>query len=66
MDYMIVFRIGAIGIIVIVAHMILEQSNRKELAFSVSLVGLAVALGIVIPKIYDLFRNVETMFNHFQ
>lgn len=59
----IIIRLFGLGILIVVANMILEQSGRKEISFSINLVGIVVALALVIPEVGKLFRNVTTMFN---
>ena len=59
----IIGKLFGIGIVIVISNMVLEQSGRKEISFSINLVGLVLALALVIPKISDLFRSVTTMFN---
>lgn len=59
----IIIRLFGLGIIIVISNMVLEQSGRKEISFSINLVGLVLALALVIPEISNLFRDVTTMFN---
>lgn len=59
----IIMRLFGLGIIIVISNMVLEQSGRKEISFSINLVGLVLALAIVVPEISSLFRDVTTMFN---
>ena len=58
----IIIRLFGLGIIIVITNMVLEQSGRKEISFSINLVGLVLALALVIPEINNLFRDVTTMF----
>ena len=54
----ILFKIGAVGILVSVLCQVLKHSGREEQAFLASLAGLILVLSWVLPFIYDLFRTV--------
>ena len=56
------FKIGAVGILVSVLCQILKQSQREELAFLTSLAGLVLVLFWILPYIYDLFRTIQELF----
>lgn len=56
------FKIGAVGILVSVLCQILKHSQREELAFLTSLAGLLMVLFWVLPYIYDLFRTIQDLF----
>ena len=57
-----IFRIAAVGILVSVLGTVLKHSGRDEQAFLITLAGLILVLGWVIPYIYDLFESVQTLF----
>ena len=57
------FKIGAVGILVSVLCQILKHSQREELAFLTSLTGLLLVLFWILPYIYDLFRTIEDLFS---
>jgi stage III sporulation protein AC len=58
-----IFKIAAIGILVIILNSLLESSNRKEIALMVSLAGLVIILLMVVKEISVLFNTVKTLFN---
>ena len=58
MEVSILFKIGAVGILVSV----LCHSQREELAFLTSLAGLVLVLFWILPYIYDLFRTIQDLF----
>ena len=62
MEVSLLFKIGAVGILVSVLCQILKHSQREELAFLTSLTGLLLVLFWVLPYIYDLFRTIEDLF----
>ena len=62
MEVSLLFKIGAVGILVSVLCQILKHSQREELAFLTSLTGLLLVLFWVLPCIYDLFRTIEDLF----
>ena len=59
----IIFKIGAVGILVSVLCQVLKHSGREEQAFLTSLAGLIVVLFWILPYIYDLFENIKRLFS---
>ena len=62
MEVSIIFKIGAVGILVSVLSQILKHSGREEQAFLVSLSGLLIVLFWIVPYIYDLFESIQRLF----
>ena len=60
MEVGLLFKIGAVGILVSVLCQILKHSQREELAF---LTSLLLVLFWILPYIYDLFRTIEDLFS---
>ena len=58
------FRIGAVGILVSVLTQVLKHSGRDEQAFLASLAGLVLVLMWIITYIADLFGSIETLFGY--
>lgn len=58
-----IFRIGAVGILVSVLCQVLKHSGREEQAFLTSLAGLILVLYWVVPYIYELFETIKTLFS---
>jgi stage III sporulation protein AC len=56
-------KIFAIGILLCVTDIILSKSGKNDVAFWLSLAGLALIMAMVVPQISQLFKNVLTMFN---
>lgn len=63
MEVSIIFKIGAVGILVSVLSQILKHSGREEQAFLVSLSGLLIVLFWIVPYIYELFENIQRLFD---
>jgi len=59
----IIFKIGAVGILVSVLSQVLKHSGREEQAFLTSLAGLIVVLFWILPYIYDLFDTIKKLFS---
>ena len=62
MEVTILFKIGAVGILVSVLCQILKHSQREELPFLTSLAGLLLVLFWVLPYINDLFQTIQELF----
>lgn len=58
----IIFKIGAVGIIVALLNQILKHSGRDDQAFIVSLAGLIIVLSWIIPYVYQLFSQINSLF----
>lgn len=59
----IIFKIGAVGIIVSLLNQILKHSGRDDHAFLVSLAGLIIVLSWIIPYVYQLFGEINSLFD---
>ncbi len=62
MDVNVIFKIGAIGILVAALYLVLKNTGREELALMAALGGLVVVLMMVIQMIGELFENVRIIF----
>ncbi len=62
MSINLIFKLAAVGILITILCQVLKHSGREEHAFLVSLAGLILALSWLVPYIYELFRNIQTMF----
>jgi stage III sporulation protein AC len=58
-----IFKIGAVGIIVSLLNQILKHSGRDDHAYLVSLAALVVVLSWLVPYIYELFLNISQLFS---
>ena len=62
MSIHLIYKIGAVGILISILSQILKHSGRDEQAFLVSLAGLILVLMWIVPYIYEIFLTVEKMF----
>ncbi len=58
-----IFKIGAVGIIVSLLNQVLKHSGRDDQAYLVSLAGLIIVLGWIIPYVYQLFSDINGLFD---
>ena len=63
MSIEIIFKIGAVGIIVSLLNQVLKHSGREDQAYLVSLAGLIIVLSWIIPYVYQLFTDISQMFD---
>jgi len=62
LDVSLIFKIAAIGVLMIVIDKILKSSGKDEYAVIVNLAGMVIVLMMVISLISKLFDTVKTMF----
>ena len=62
MSVSVIFKIGAVGILVTILGQVLKHSGREEQAFLTSLAGLLLVLFWIVPYIYDLFETIKRLF----
>lgn len=62
MNINLIFKIAAVGILVLILSQVLKHSGRDEQAFLTSLAGLILVLSWVLPYIYDLFQSIRQLF----
>ncbi|MDD6136487.1 MAG: stage III sporulation protein AC [Lachnospiraceae bacterium] len=58
-----IFKIGAVGIIVSLLNQVLKHSGREDQAYLVSLAGLIIVLSWIIPNVYELFQLINRLFS---
>ncbi|MBQ8412466.1 MAG: stage III sporulation protein AC [Lachnospiraceae bacterium] len=63
MGIQLIFKIGAVGIIVALINQVLKHSGRDDQAYLVSLTGLIIVLSWIIPYVYDLFQDISRLFD---
>lgn len=62
MDVNILFKIGGLGIILLILEKVLKSSGKDEIATMVNIAGVVIILLMVISMIAKLFDSVKTMF----
>lgn len=63
MDINIIFKVGAIGILVAVFNQILSRTGRDEQAMFITLAGVIVVMALIVNMMNDLFMEVKAIFN---
>jgi len=62
MEIELVFKIGAIGILVTVISQILKRAGREDIASFATLAGLIVVLMMVLDMVAEFFESMRAMF----
>lgn len=62
LDVSLIFKIAAVGILIVVIDKILKSSGKDDFAVMVNLAGIVIVLMMVISLISKLFDSVRTMF----
>lgn len=62
LDIGILFKIGAMGVLMIVIDKVLKASGKDDIAVVTNIAGIVIILITVIGLIMDLFNTVKTMF----
>lgn len=62
LDLSLIFKIGGVGIMLVILDKVLKASGKEEFATLANLVGLVIILTMVISLISKLFDSVKTMF----
>ena len=57
-----IFKIAAIGMLVAILNILLEQSGRKEMALLSTIMGVVVVLVLVIKEVSGLFDVMKGLF----
>lgn len=63
MDVDLIFKIAAVGILVVVLNQLLVRSGREEQAMMTTLAGLVVVMMILVQEISGLFQLIKTLFD---
>ncbi|WP_055071081.1 stage III sporulation protein AC [Clostridium massiliamazoniense] len=61
-DLSLIFKIGGIGIILLILDKVLTASGKNEIATILNLTGIVIILTMVVVLISNLFNSVKTMF----
>ncbi|MDZ7544055.1 stage III sporulation protein AC [Clostridium sp. MB05] len=62
LDVSIIFKIGAMGVLIIVIDKVLKASGKDDIAVITNIAGIVIILITVIGLISNLFNAVKTMF----
>ncbi|MBU5454582.1 stage III sporulation protein AC [Caproiciproducens sp. MSJ-32] len=62
LDVSLIFKLGAMGVLIIVIDKILKVSGKDDIAVITNIAGIVIILITLIGLISDLFSAVRTMF----
>ena len=62
MDLDLIFKLGGVGIMLVILDNVLSSSGKGEIATLINLTGIIIILTMVIGLIANLFNSVKTMF----
>ncbi|WP_373898376.1 stage III sporulation protein AC [Haloimpatiens sp. FM7315] len=62
LDVGLIFKIGAVGILIIILDKVLKSGGREEYAVISNLTGIIIILMLVLNLVNKLFTSVKTLF----
>nr|WP_269144310.1 MULTISPECIES: stage III sporulation protein AC [Clostridium] len=62
MDFSLLFKIGAMGVLLIIIDKVLKSGGREDISVLTNLAGIVIILIAVLSIIYKLFDSVKTLF----
>jgi stage III sporulation protein AC len=62
-DVSLLFKIGAMGILLMVIEKVLKDNGKGEIAVLANLAGMVIILITIIGMISNLFDSIKTMFS---
>ncbi|MBQ5696015.1 MAG: stage III sporulation protein AC [Clostridium sp.] len=62
-DVSLLFKIGAMGILLMVIEKVLKGNGKDEIAVLANLAGMVIILITIIGMISNLFDSIKTMFS---
>ncbi|MGL4655375.1 MAG: stage III sporulation protein AC [Sarcina sp.] len=62
LDLDLIFKLGGVGIMLVILDKVLSSSGKGEIATLINLTGIIIILTMVIGLISNLFESVKTMF----
>ncbi|MBO5242454.1 MAG: stage III sporulation protein AC [Lachnospiraceae bacterium] len=62
MSVALLFKMAAVGILVMILGQVLKNSGKEEYSFFIGLAGLILVLSWLVPHISDLFETIENLF----
>lgn len=58
----IIARLFGMGIVISIADMLLAQAGRKDIAYTITIVGVVVAIAMVLPELSKVFNSAMRTF----
>jgi len=62
LDYSLLFKIGALGIFLVILDKVLKAAGKEDFAVIANLAGIVIVLMMVVSLVSKLFDTVKTMF----
>ena len=62
LDFSLLFKIGAMGVLFIIIDKVLKSGGREDISVLTNLAGIVIILIAVLSIIYNLFDSVKTLF----
>ena len=62
LDFSLLFKIGAMGVLLIIFDKVLKSGGREDISVLTNLAGIVIILIAVLSIIYKLFDSVKTLF----
>ena len=62
MDFSVLFRLAALGILTSMVNVLLKKSDKDDIATLVNLAALIIALLTVLDMVAGLFDNIRSIF----
>lgn len=62
LDVSLLFKIGAMGVLLIIIDKVLKSGGRDDISVLTNLAGIVIILIAVLNIIYKLFDSVKTLF----
>ena len=63
MDFEMVLKIGALGILITIISQVLSRAGRDDIATLATLAGLIVVMMMVVGMVSEFFESIRAMFN---
>ena len=63
MNFSLIFKIGAIGIVTAIVGMLLKKYGKDDLSTIVSVIGLIIALVMMLDVVAQLYDTITNLFD---
>ncbi|ARC85238.1 MAG: stage III sporulation protein AC [Clostridium argentinense] len=62
LDFNLIFKIGAVGVVLIIIDKVLKSGGKEEYAVIANFAGIIIILMMIISLISKLFTSIQTLF----
>lgn len=66
MELDLIFKIGAMGLLLAVLNIVLGKAGREDIAQLATIIGVVIVLFMVINEVSALFESIRSIFNLYQ